>query len=97
MPFTAQTRMSGVDLDDGREIRKGGVGRRHDVVREHGGKVPPKTVRARRRIASRAALRWSVGRDGQRQVLGVIHLKDVVKGGMRSVSTNCARWASARS
>ena len=80
IPFTAQTRMSGVDLD-GRRIRKGATDSVVEFVREHGGTIPPELTETTQRI-SRSGGTPLVVADRDR-VLGVIHLKDVVKGGMR--------------
>jgi K+-transporting ATPase ATPase B chain len=80
VPFTAQTRMSGADLD-GRVIRKGAV----DAISRHvaalGGALPPEVERAVRTIAQSGGTPLAVS-DGGR-VLGVVHLKDVVKGGIK--------------
>jgi K+-transporting ATPase ATPase B chain len=80
MPFTAQTRMSGVKLD-GREIRKGAV----DAVAryiEQGGNVLPDEVRAAvEKIASTGGTPLVVAEN--RKAVGVVHLKDIVKGGIR--------------
>jgi K+-transporting ATPase ATPase B chain len=79
-PFTAQTRMSGVDLN-GRRIRKGAV----DAVDRHvtalGGGLPADVRAAVDRVAREGATPLVVCDDGR--VLGVVHLKDVVKGGIR--------------
>lgn len=80
VPFTAQTRMSGVDLD-GRQIRKGAADAIERYVSEQGGKFPPATRQAVERIAKEGGTPLVVA-DG-RNVLGVIQLKDIVKGGMR--------------
>jgi K+-transporting ATPase ATPase B chain len=80
IPFTAQTRMSGVDLD-GRRIRKGATDSVVEFVQEHGGRIPPELTETTQRI-SRSGGTPLVVADRDR-VLGVIHLKDVVKGGMR--------------
>ncbi len=80
VPFTAQTRMSGVDLD-GRRIRKGAAEAIAAYIRSHGGVIPPDLTDAVQRI-SRAGGTPLVVADAGRP-LGVIHLKDVVKGGMR--------------
>ena len=80
IPFTAQTRMSGVDLD-GRRIRKGATESVSEFVREHGGTVPPELLEITDRI-SRSGGTPLVVADRNR-ALGVVHLKDVVKGGMR--------------
>ncbi|MFL5389806.1 MAG: potassium-transporting ATPase subunit KdpB, partial [Myxococcales bacterium] len=79
IPFTAQTRMSGADLGS-RSVRKGAV----DAVCEHvtklGGTVPPEVVQAAWRIGDSGGTPLAVS-DGAR-MLGIIHLKDVVKGGI---------------
>jgi len=80
IPFTAQTRMSGVDLDS-RRIRKGATDSVVEFVREHGGTVATELVDVTERIARSGGTPLVVAdRD---RALGVIHLKDVVKGGMR--------------
>jgi len=80
IPFTAQTRMSGVDLD-GRRIRKGATDSVVEFVQENGGKIPPELMETTQRISRSGGTPLAVAdRD---RVLGVIHLKDVVKGGMR--------------
>jgi len=80
VPFTAQTRMSGCDLD-GRVIRKGAV----DAISRHigalGGSMPSEVDRNVRSIAQSGGTPLAVS-DGAR-VLGVVHLKDVVKGGIK--------------
>src|SRR5262249_42527365 len=80
VPFTAQTRMSGCDLE-GRVIRKGAV----DAVRSHvqglGGAMPPEVEREANAIGDRGAPPLAVA-DGKK-VLGLVELKDVVKGGIR--------------
>jgi len=80
VPFTAQTRMSGVDLGT-REIRKGAADAIERWVLSKGGTVPEALAGTVQRIA-RAGGTPLVVADG-RHVLGVIYLKDVVKGGMR--------------
>ncbi len=79
VPFTAQTRMSGADLADGRQLRKGAS----DAVQRHvGGEAyAPQLDAAIRRIASSGGTPLIVA-DGAR-VLGVVHLKDVVKPAIR--------------
>jgi K+-transporting ATPase ATPase B chain len=80
VPFTAQTRMSGVDLD-GRRIRKGAA----DAIEQHvtllGGRFP-QSVRSQVEAISRQGGTPLVVADGT-TVLGVIQLKDIVKGGIR--------------
>ena len=81
MPFSAQTRMSGCDLD-GRMIRKGAV----DAIARHVASLGRQ--RARRQVDQAAAAIAKSGgtplavSDGAR-VLGVVHLKDIVKGGIK--------------
>jgi len=82
--FTAQTRMSGVDVD-GRRIRKGAAGSVTAWVRENGGTVPDDADVIADRIAEAGGTPLLVAVEDARgaRVLGVIHLKDVVKDGMR--------------
>jgi K+-transporting ATPase ATPase B chain len=80
IPFTAQTRMSGVDLD-GRCIRKGAADSVKRYVAEQGGQFPPEVQRIVDEVA-RAGATPLVVVEGRR-VLGVIQLKDIVKGGMK--------------
>jgi K+-transporting ATPase ATPase B chain len=80
IPFTAQTRMSGVDLD-GRRVRKGATDSVLEFVSEAGGSAPAQVIEITDRI-SRFGGTPLVVADGGR-ALGVVHLKDVVKGGMR--------------
>jgi K+-transporting ATPase ATPase B chain len=81
IPFTAQTRMSGVNLN-GFQIRKGAVDAIERYVRENNGTFPPE-VRALVDEISRAGSTPLVVAEKQRGALGVIELKDIVKGGMR--------------
>ncbi|WP_457074013.1 potassium-transporting ATPase subunit KdpB [Modestobacter sp. SYSU DS0290] len=84
VPFTAQTRMSGVDLPDGRQLRKGAAGAVLAWVRAQDGPVPPEVGDVVDSISAAGGtplLLASASSDGAR-VLGVIHLKDVVKEGM---------------
>jgi len=83
VPFTAQTRMSGVDID-GQSIRKGAVDAVIDFVTARRGGlavVTPELKEIADRIAKAGGTPLAVA-DGDR-MLGVIHLKDVVKGGIR--------------
>ena len=80
VPFTAQTRMSGVNLD-GREIRKGAVDAIVKYLKQHD-TVMPKEVQASVETISRSGGTPLVVAENQR-ALGVIHLKDIVKGGMK--------------
>ena len=85
VPFTAQTRMSGVDVKnpDGstRQLRKGAV----DAIRKHvealGGNVPVEVVRASDEVSRRGSTPLAVA-DGNR-VLGIVELKDIVKAGIK--------------
>ncbi len=84
VPFTAQTRMSGVDLD-GRQLRKGATDSVRRWVSEAGGPVPEEMTTITDAIASAGGTPLVVAEasaDGRYSVLGVIHLKDVVKAGM---------------
>ncbi len=80
VPFTAQTRMSGVDLD-GQTIRKGAPDAIVAHVRALGGPVPPDFDTAVERIARSGGTPLGVARNAD--LIGVIHLKDIVKGGIR--------------
>ncbi|MET7497467.1 potassium-transporting ATPase subunit KdpB [Streptomyces sp900116325] len=82
--FTAQTRMSGVDVE-GRRIRKGAAGSVVAWVEERGGTVSPDARTLTDRISQAGGTPLLVAVDDERgaRVLGVIHLKDVVKEGMR--------------
>ncbi len=80
IPFSAYTRMSGVDID-GRSLRKGASESVANFVREQGGVVPADLTEACSRISRQGGTPLAVA-DGAR-ALGVIHLKDVVKGGMK--------------
>jgi K+-transporting ATPase ATPase B chain len=80
IPFTAQTRMSGVNYD-GREIRKGAV----DAIEKYlggNGSAPPREMRETVDSIARQGGTPLVVAVGAR-ALGVIHLKDIVKGGMK--------------
>ena len=76
VPFTAQTRMSGVDLD-GSEIRKGAV---ESIVEWAGHEMPPELEAEVERIARAGGTPLAVARD--RRLLGVIELKDIIKQGL---------------
>ena len=80
IPFSAQTRMSGCDLD-GRVIRKGAVDAISVHVKSLGGNPPAEVEAIAHRIGDSGGTPLAVS-EGNR-VLGVIHLKDVVKGGMK--------------
>ncbi len=80
VPFSAQTRMSGVNLN-GREIRKGAVDAIDRYVKAHGGAAPAELKTITSRIAATGGTPLVVAERGR--PLGVIHLKDIVKGGIR--------------
>ncbi|WP_206951695.1 potassium-transporting ATPase subunit KdpB [Trinickia acidisoli] len=87
--FTAQTRMSGVDLPN-REIRKGAADAVKKYVEENGGRYPAEVQKAVDDVARRGSTPLVVaekagghGESGQARVLGVIELKDIVKGGIK--------------
>ncbi|GAA4240960.1 potassium-transporting ATPase subunit KdpB [Actinomadura meridiana] len=84
VPFTAKTRMSGVDVD-GRRLRKGASGAVTGWVRDQGGEVPRALAEVVDGISASGGTPLVVAeaRDGEARVLGVVHLKDVVKPGMR--------------
>jgi K+-transporting ATPase ATPase B chain len=84
VPFTAQTRMSGIDLD-GRQVRKGAAAAVMAWVRESGGTPPAEVGTAVDAVSASGGTPLVVAEvadGGAAQVLGVIHLKDVVKEGM---------------
>jgi K+-transporting ATPase ATPase B chain len=80
VPFTAQTRMSGVNLDS-RQIRKGAADAVEKYVQSQGGTFPPDTRSIIDDIAKQGATPLVVAEG--RKVLGVIQLKDIVKGGIK--------------
>jgi K+-transporting ATPase ATPase B chain len=80
VPFSAHTRMSGVNLE-GREIRKGAADAIHAYVEGKGGKFLPEVQTIVDSIARRGSTPLVVA-DGPK-VLGVIELKDIVKGGIK--------------
>jgi K+-transporting ATPase ATPase B chain len=80
IPFSAHTRMSGVDMN-GRRLRKGATEAIVNFVKENGGAVPPSLGEVSDRISRSGGTPLAVA-DGSK-VLGVVHLKDIVKGGMK--------------
>ena len=89
--FTAQTRMSGIDLADGRQVRKGAAASVAQWIRDNGG-TPPAGTRRRSSTASPAVGGTPLvvaeragdgpGGPGKARALGVIYLKDIVKEGI---------------
>jgi K+-transporting ATPase ATPase B chain len=80
VPFSAHTRMSGVDFN-GRQIRKGAVDAIERLVQEHGHSIPQELRGQIDRISREGGTPLAVAENGR--ALGVIHLKDIVKGGIR--------------
>jgi potassium-transporting ATPase ATP-binding subunit len=80
IPFSAQTRMSGVDLNAS-QIRKGAPEAIARYVAEHGNRVPPEVQKQVEEISNSGGTPLLVAEN--RRVLGVISLTDIVKGGMR--------------
>jgi potassium-transporting ATPase ATP-binding subunit len=80
VPFTAQTRMSGVNLD-GREIRKGAAEAIAKYISTNGNAFPKEMQDTVEQIARSGGTPLAVSEN--RRALGVIYLKDIVKGGMR--------------
>jgi K+-transporting ATPase ATPase B chain len=84
--FTAQTRMSGVNLHDGRQVRKGASSAVREWVRDSGGTLPPELGQMVDGISAAGGTPLVVaerGPDGAARALGVVHLKDIVKEGIR--------------
>jgi potassium-transporting ATPase ATP-binding subunit len=79
VPFSATTRMSGVDYD-GKKMRKGAADAVKKFVEEQGGRAPAKLDEAVNRVARAGGTPLVVAQDNW--ILGVVHLKDIVKGGM---------------
>ncbi|MGF6571015.1 K+-transporting ATPase ATPase B chain [Paraburkholderia sp. GAS333] len=84
LAFTAQTRMSGVDLPN-REIRKGATDAVKHYVEANGGRFPTEVSNAVAEVARRGSTPLVVAEKVEQgaRVLGVIELKDVVKGGIK--------------
>src|SRR5437660_3739586 len=80
VPFTAQTRMSGADLN-GRQVRKGAADAVAAYVQRHGGVIPDHVRATVDRIARLGGTPLVVAERSR--TLGVVHLKDIVKGGIR--------------
>ncbi|MGH3982110.1 MAG: potassium-transporting ATPase subunit KdpB, partial [Pseudonocardiaceae bacterium] len=84
IPFSAQTRMSGIDIGLDRQVRKGASGAVAAWVRSHGGTVPPDVDRITEEVSEGGATPLVCAElvAGRARVLGVIRLSDVVKPGM---------------
>ncbi|MGW5361234.1 potassium-transporting ATPase subunit KdpB [Actinopolymorpha pittospori] len=85
IPFAAETRMSGVDQPGEHEIRKGAASAVLRWVQKYDGTIPRDTAEVVDSISNTGGTPLVVAerRDGQARVLGVIHLKDIVKEGLR--------------
>ncbi|MBF0494166.1 MAG: potassium-transporting ATPase subunit KdpB [Candidatus Omnitrophica bacterium] len=81
IPFTAETRMSGVDLGDGKIIRKGAVEAIEKYVKGAKSVFPDEMKDAASRIAKSGGTPLAVSENAR--VIGIIHLKDIVKGGIK--------------
>ncbi|MVP01408.1 potassium-transporting ATPase subunit KdpB [Paenibacillus lutrae] len=79
--FKAETRMSGIDLTDGRRVRKGAVDAVIQWAQEQGGTVPADLKASGDAIASEGGTPLAVAMDGH--IYGLIYLKDTVKPGMK--------------
>jgi K+-transporting ATPase ATPase B chain len=80
VPFTAQTRMSGVDFD-GQQLRKGAGEAIVKFVEGEGGQAPPELQAQLDRIGREGGTPLAVARDSQ--IVGVVYLKDTIKQGMK--------------
>ena len=80
IPFSATTRMSGIELD-GRSIRKGAVDAISRYLQDHGSALPEQVRTSVEEISRKGGTPLVVAENGR--ALGVIYLKDVVKGGMK--------------
>jgi len=80
IPFTAQTRMSGANLP-GQQVRKGAAEAIVQYVKDLGGSIPASLQKSVDAIASQGGTPLVVAEG--KNILGVIHLKDIVKGGIR--------------
>ncbi|MDI3311584.1 MAG: potassium-transporting ATPase subunit KdpB, partial [Thermoanaerobacterium sp.] len=81
IPFTAKTRMSGININNSKEIRKGAIDAIENYVKEKGGNMPEEVLNAVKMIAQNGGTPLVVAEN--ERVLGVIHLKDIVKGGIK--------------
>ena len=80
VPFSAMTRMSGIDME-GRSIRKGATDSIAAFIKQNGGTMPDEVRAAVETVARAGGTPLVVAENGR--ALGVIHLKDIVKGGMK--------------
>ncbi|MGD9721394.1 MAG: potassium-transporting ATPase subunit KdpB [Pirellulales bacterium] len=80
IPFSAHTRISGVNME-GREIRKGAADAIENFVKQNGGAFPAAAQREIELISRQGGTPLVVAENGR--TLGVVHLKDIVKGGIK--------------
>src|SRR5215467_422259 len=80
VPFTAQTRMSGIDLPDGSRIRKGAADAVIAYVQQQGGSIPAEVKRVVDEVAKKGATPLVVAENAQ--IAGVVGLEDVLKFGI---------------
>jgi K+-transporting ATPase ATPase B chain len=81
VPFTAQTRMSGIDLPGGEHIRKGSAEAVIDYAERRHGHVPPELIPIVTQVAARGATPLVVAEGGR--IVGVVVLEDILKPGIR--------------
>ncbi|HEX2786608.1 MAG TPA: potassium-transporting ATPase subunit KdpB [Ignavibacteria bacterium] len=79
--FSAQTRMSGVDLNNGKQIRKGAIDVMRDLISNSGNSIPPELMRIVKDIAENGGTPLAVAIDGKAD--GVIQLEDIIKTGIQ--------------
>ena len=79
--FSARTRMSGTNLPDGQEVRKGAVDAVKGFVRSRSGQIPPDLEAAYEKVSRLGGTPLAVCQDNE--IYGVIYLKDIVKPGLR--------------
>jgi K+-transporting ATPase ATPase B chain len=80
VPFTAQTRMSGIDLPDGSRIRKGAADAVIAYVQQQGGSIPAEVKRVVDEVAKKGATPLVVAENAQ--IAGVVGLEDILKFGI---------------
>ncbi|HEY6844280.1 MAG TPA: potassium-transporting ATPase subunit KdpB [Thermoanaerobaculia bacterium] len=81
VPFTAKTRMSGLDFENGRAIRKGAADAVREFIRPRNGDFPEEVQQEVARIGGEGGTPLVVAED--KKIVGTIYLKDIVKGGMK--------------
>ncbi|MFE2579106.1 potassium-transporting ATPase subunit KdpB [Streptomyces sp. NPDC059378] len=94
VPFSAGTRMSGVDLPGNRRLRKGAASAVADWVEDNGGTVPVALHACVEQVSASGGTPLAVAEcegEGPARLLGVVHLKDVVKPGLRERFTELRR------